>query len=116
MSEKPAFIQGLFSYEGAGLGKAIPFAPRVTYVVPADKRSQVIYFRAGNAANEMVYLALMRRGALMRYFPIGAKGAVHVPLAVVEDLTPETEVEFLIAAPEGVKSSVLLDVGFMEIS
>ena len=73
MLEKPAFIQGLYCYEGAGLGKPIPFQPRVTYLVPRDKRSQVIYFRAGNAAGEMVYLALMRRGALMRYFPIGAK-------------------------------------------
>jgi hypothetical protein len=115
MSEKPAFIQGIFPYEGAGLAKAIPFTPRVTYVVPSDKRSQMIYFRAGNALPEMVYLALMRRGELMRYFPIGAKGAIHVPLAVVEDLTPETEIEVLIGAPEGVKSSVLLDVGFMEI-
>jgi hypothetical protein len=115
MSEKPAFIQGLYCYKGAGLGKPIQFHPPVTYVVPADKRSQMIYFRAGNASSEMVYLALMRRGAVMRYFPIGAKGAVHVPLAVVEDLSPETEIEILIAAPEGVKSSVLLDVGFMEI-
>ena len=115
MSEKPAFIQGLFSYEGAGLAKPIPFEPRVTYTVPGDKRSQMIYFRAGNASPEMVYLALMRRGAVMRYFPIGAKGAVHVPLAVVEDLSPETEIEVLIAALEGLKSSVLLDVGFMEI-
>ena len=115
MLEKPAFIQGLYGYEGAGLGKPISFQPRVTYVVPRDKRSQMIYFRAGNASGEMVYVALMRRGAVMRYFPIGAKGAVHVPLAVVEDLSPETELEILIAAPEGVKSSLLLDVGFMEI-
>jgi hypothetical protein len=63
----------------------------------------------------MVYLVLMRRGAVMRLFPIGAKGAVHVPLAVVEDLTPETEIEILIGAPEGLKSSLVLDVGFMEI-
>jgi hypothetical protein len=115
MLERPAFIQGLFSYQGAGLAKPIPFQPRVTYVVPADKRSQMIYFRAGNASPEMVYLALLRRGVVMRYFPIGAKGAVHVPLAVVEDLSPETELEILVAAPEGLKSSVLVDVGFMEI-
>ena len=48
----------------------------------------------------MIYLVLTRRGHPMRYFPIGAKGAMHVPLAVVEDLTPETEIEVLIAAPE----------------
>ena len=116
MLEKPAFIQGLFSFEGSGLENPIPFQPPVTYSVPADKRSQTIYFRAGNAAAEMIYLVLTRRGKPMRYFPVGAKGAVHVPLAVVEDIPPGSLVEVLIAAPQGLKSSVLLDVGFLEIA
>ena len=115
MLEKPAFIQGLFSFEGQGLAKPVPFDPPVVYTVPFDKRSQLIYFRAGNSSPELIYLALMRRGQVMRYFPVGAKAAIHVPLAVVEDLTPETRIEALTAAPEGLKGSVLLDIGFMEI-
>jgi hypothetical protein len=51
----------------------------------------------------------------MRYFPVGAKGGVHIPLAVVEDIESQTKVEVLIAAPEGLKASVLLDIGFMDI-
>ena len=51
----------------------------------------------------------------MRYFPIGAKGAVHVPLAVLEDLFPGSKVEILFAGPEGLSSTVVVDVGFMEI-
>ena len=47
--------------------------------------------------------------------PVGAKGAIHVPLAVVEDLSPGTKVEILGAAPEAMKCPVLLDIGFMEI-
>jgi hypothetical protein len=35
---------------------------------------------------------------------------------VVEDLSPESRMELLVAAPEGMVSSVLLDVGFMEIA
>ena len=31
-------------------------------------------------------MVLMRDGVPMRYFPIGAKGDVHVPLRVVEDI------------------------------
>ena len=58
---------------------------------------------------------LMRRSKLMRYFPVGAKEAVHVPLAVLEDLTPETKIEVMIGAPEGVHASVVLDIKFMEI-
>jgi hypothetical protein len=114
--EKPAFIQGLFEFEGRGLASPISFKPSVTYVVPTDKRAQTIYFRAGNAAAEMIYLVLTRGGQAMRYFPVGANGAVHVPLAVLEDLSPGSVVEVLIGAPQGLKSSVILDVGFMEIA
>jgi hypothetical protein len=116
MLEKPAFIQGLFTYQGRGLGCPVRFQPPVTYLVPPDKRAQTIYFRAGNAAAEMIYLVLLRNGEPMRYFPVGAKGAIHVPLAVVEDLAPESRIEVLVAAPEGVQSSVLVDVGFVEIA
>lgn len=116
MLEKPAFIQGLFAYQGRGLGSPASFQPRVTYLVPPDKRAQTIYFRAGNAAAEMIYLVLTRNGKPMRYFPVGAKGAIHVPLAVVEDLPPESRIEVLVAAPDGLESSVLVDAGFMEIA
>ena len=116
MLEKPAFIQGLFDYQGCGLGKPVPFQPPALYAVPHDKRAQTIYFRAGNAAAEMIYLVLTRNGEPMRYFPIGAKGAMHVPLAVVEDLAPQSRIEVLVAAPEGLQSSVLVDTGFLEIA
>jgi hypothetical protein len=116
MLEKPTFIQGLFAYKGCGLGSPVPFQPPVTYVVPSDKRAQTIYFRAGNAAAEMVYLVLTRNGEPMRYFPVGAKAAIHVSLAVVEDLAPESRIEVLVGAPAGLESSVLVDAGFMEIA
>lgn len=115
MLEKPAFIQGLFAWEGKGLEWPKPFDPPVTYEVPSDKRAQTIYFRAGNASPEMVYLVLTVGGRPMRYFPIGAKGAIHVPLAVVEDIAPGSRVEVLIGAPAGLKSAVLIDIGLMEI-
>jgi assimilatory nitrate reductase catalytic subunit len=58
----------------------------------------------------------MRDGAPMRYFPLGAKSAMHVPLAVVEDLMPESGLEVHIAAPEGVSGTLVLDLGLMEIA
>lgn len=116
MLEKPMFIQGLFGYEGRGLASPTFLQPHATYLVPPDKRAQTIYFRAGNAGAEMIYLVLRRNEEPMRYFPVGAKGAIHVPLAVVEDLPPESRMEILVAAPEGLESAVLVDVGFMEIS
>lgn len=116
MNEKPAFIQGLYSFKGLGLECPLAFDPPVTYTVPADKRAQTIYFRAGNASAELIYLVLTRNGQPMRYFPVAAKGAMHVPLAVVEDIEPESRLEVLVAAPKGTISSVLLDIGFMEIA
>ena len=115
MLEKPAFIQGLFTWQGQGLDKPKSFDPPVVYQVPADKRAQTIYFRAGNAAAELVYLVLTKAGKPIRYFPVGAKAGIHVPLAVLEDLAPGSKVEVLIAAPASLQGAVMLDIGFMEI-
>jgi hypothetical protein len=51
----------------------------------------------------------------MRLFPIGAKAATHVELAVVEDLEPETILEVLVAAPAGLTGSVVVDIGLVEV-
>jgi len=58
---------------------------------------------------------LMRDGQPMRYFPIAAKGAEHVPLAVVEDLSPDTKLDVFIGAPQGTQGTVVIDVGLLEI-
>jgi hypothetical protein len=113
--EKPIFLQGLYPFEGAGLETPVAFQPAIAYKVPTDKRSQLVYFRAGNSSAEMIYVLFKRDGKPMRYFPIGAKGAAHVSLAVVEDLQPDTVLELLVAAPKGTTGSVLLDIGLMEI-
>ena len=114
MLEKPKFMQGVFAFEGRGLKSPQPLAPPLTYKVPPDRRSQMIYFRGGNASEALIYLLLTKNGVPMRYFPLGAQGSIHVPLAVVEDLHPETELEVHVAAPEGVSGSVVLDFGLME--
>jgi hypothetical protein len=37
-----------------------------------------------------------------------------VPLAVVEDLQPDSKIEVVAAASEGVTGSLVLDIGLME--
>jgi hypothetical protein len=113
--ETSKFIQGVHDFSGAGLKNAVPLSPAVKYSVPFDKRTQLIYLRAGNSIDELIYLVLMRNGKPMRWFPIGAKGAVHVPLAIVEDIEPETELQLLVGAPEGASGSVLVDLGLVEV-
>jgi hypothetical protein len=115
MLERPVFLQGLFPYEGAGLSRPRAFSSELTYKVPNDRRAQLVYFRGGNPAGELVYVLFKRNSKPMRYFPIGAKAATHVELAVVEDLEPGAVLDVLVAAPEGVQASVLLDIGLVEI-
>jgi hypothetical protein len=115
MQTKPVFLQGVYSFEGQGLAAAAPLDRGLVYTVPADKRSQLIYLRAGNASPELIALILMRDDKPMRYFPIGAKADSHVSLAVVEDLEPETKLAVFVAAPAGIAGTVVLDIGLLEI-
>ncbi|MGI4790844.1 MAG: hypothetical protein ACRYFS_18590 [Janthinobacterium lividum] len=115
MYSKPQLLQGVFKFEGQGLTNPHPLTGGPTYTVPVGKRSQFVYFRAGNSSAEMVYIVLMRDGAPMRYFPIGARGDVHVALAVVEDMMSGTKLEAYLAAPEGVSGTVVLDIGLVEV-
>jgi hypothetical protein len=114
IDSEPKFIQGIIPFTGAGYTQPVPLAG-ASYVVPTDKRGQPLYFRAGNSSAEMIAIMLMRNGKPMRYFPIGAKSSQHVQLAVVEDLAPETKLDLMIAAPEGVSGSVVVDLGLVEI-
>lgn len=115
METTPRFLQGIFPFSGEGLDKPALLGTACAYTVPFDKRSQLIYFRAGNSSEEMIVLTLLRDGKPMRLFPIGAKAAMHVSLAVVEDLMPDSRLEICIAAPAGVDGAVVLDIGLLEI-
>jgi hypothetical protein len=115
MSSTPKFIQGVFSFKGAGLDTPKPFSPRAVYQVPSYKRAQLIYVRLGNSSAELVTLLFTRDSRALRYFPVGAKSACHVSLAVTEDLFPESELELLLLAPDEVEGSIVVDLGLMEI-
>jgi len=115
MLEMPKFVQGVYSFDGQGLTRPVPLHPEAGYTVPRDRRAQLIYLRAGNSTPELVYLLLRRDGKPMRYFPIGAKSAIHVQLAIVEDLHPESVLELWLGAPEGVRGVAPIDMGLAEI-
>jgi hypothetical protein len=112
---RPKFLNGVYTFLGTGYEKPAALSEKLSYKVPADKRSQLIYLRAGNSCSEMVYITLMRDGTPMRYFPVGAKSAEHVSLAVVEDIFPETKLEVFFAAPSGAQGSLVIDIGLLEV-
>jgi hypothetical protein len=115
IDSKPRFLQGVFGFQGAGYESPALLGAALVYVVPADKRAQLIYLRAGHSADEMVFFALMQNGKTMRLFPVAARGAMHVPLAVVEDLEPETEIQLFVGAPAGLAGTAVIDLGLIEI-
>ena len=115
MHSSPRFLQGVFGFEGKGLDQPVPIDGALGYVVPDGVVAQAVYFRAGNSADELICVILVRDGKPMRYFPIGAKSDVHVPLRVVEDLDSGTAVELHLAAPVGVTGTVIVDLGLVEV-
>jgi hypothetical protein len=115
MRSTPRFLQGVFAFEGKGLDQPVPLRDELTYRVPDGVVAQAVYFRGGNGAAELICVVLIRDGVPMRYFPIGAKGDVHVPLRVVEDLPAGTGVELWLSAPAGLTGTVIVDFGLVEI-
>lgn len=115
MQSTSRFLQGVFPFDGKGIESPFPLDAALTYTVPPGAITQPVYFRGGNTTAELVYIVLTRDGQPMRYFPIGAKSDVHVPLRVVEDLDSGTVVELLLAAPEGVSGTIVVDLGLVEI-
>jgi hypothetical protein len=111
----PRFLQGTYVIEGKGLDKPDLLDDALSYTVPAGHVTQAVYFRGGNACEELVTVVLFRDGEPMRYFPIGAKASTHVPLRVVEDLLGDTTVDLRVAAPEGVVGTVVIDLGLVEV-
>ena len=115
METTARFLNGVYPFDGKGLDAPYPLADALTYTVPADKRAQLIYLRAGNSSNGLVSLTLMRDGKPMRLFPVGGRSAMHVPLAVLEDLFPETRLEVFVSAERGAAGQVVLDIGLVEV-
>ncbi|GLZ01459.1 molybdopterin oxidoreductase [Actinoplanes sp. NBRC 103695] len=115
MHSTPRFLQGVFGFEGKGLDLPAPVDGLLGYVVPDGMVAQAVYFRGGNSTAELICVVLMRDGRPMRYFPIAAKGDVHVPLRVVEDLDGGTAVELRVAAPAGLTGTLVIDLGLVEV-
>jgi hypothetical protein len=115
MFHTPRFLQGIVPFEGKGLDSPFSLGASFSYVVPPGTTAQPLYFRGGNSTGELICLILMRDAAPMRYFPVGAKGALHAPLRVVQDLPAGTTIELHLAAPAGLVGVLVADLGIVEI-
>ena len=112
----PRFLQGVFPFAGRGFFDLGPLNDALCYQVPLGKSAEVIYFRAGNLSDDLLYLALSVNGQPVRYFPVGPKADFHVPLSIVETHPAGSRIEVCLAAPRGLTGSVVVDVGILEES
>lgn len=110
----PRFLQGVFPFMGRGFFDLGPLHDSLTYTVPSGKTAEVVYFRAGNLSDDLVYLALCVSGDPVRYFPVGPKADFHVPLSIVETHSAGSRIEVGFAAARGLSGSIVIDVGLLE--
>ena len=111
---RPVFFQGVFPFLGSGLFTPHRLSPDLVYTVPAGCNAVLMYFRAGNASDQLIYLSVVGDGKPRRYFAIGPQGASHVELAIKDDIPAGTRLELHFAAGAGVHGTAVVDVGFLE--
>ncbi|MFD1721990.1 molybdopterin oxidoreductase family protein [Amnibacterium endophyticum] len=112
MISENRFLQGIHPFTGTGAPAAI--GGGLSRTVPDGVVTQALYFRGGNSTDELITAVLSVDGQPRRYFPIGAKDQVHVPLRVVEDFEGGSVIEVLLHAPDGLTGTVVVDLGMVE--
>ena len=110
----PRFLQGVYPFAGRGFFDIGPLNEALCYVVPDGATAEVIYVRAGNLSDDLIYLALCVNTRPVRYFPVGPKADFHVPLSITETYSSGAKIEVAFAAPRGLNGSVVVDIGILE--
>lgn len=110
----PHYLQGVYPFAGRGFFDLAPLNDDLCYEVPSGMTAGVIYFRAGNLSDDLLYLALSLDGRPMRYFPVGPKADFHVHLSIVESYPAGSRIEVCLAAPRGLTGTVVVDIGILE--
>ena len=91
-----------------------PVSPELAYTVPSGCKAALMYVRAGNASDQMLYLSVVGDGKVRRYMPIGPQDGMHVEMAIKEEIPEGTRLELHLAAGAGVLGTVVVDVGLLE--
>ena len=110
----PRFLQGVYPFAGRGFFDLGPLNEALCYTVPIGATAEVIYVRAGNLSDDLIYLALCVNTQPVRYFPVGPKADFHVPLSITETYPAGAKIEVAFAAPRGLNGSVVVDIGILE--
>ncbi len=107
----PVLLQTIVEFEGKGFFN--PQTLDLRYIVPADRTTGMLYFRAGSTVSSLVNVSILRNGQVLRYFPVAADSAIHVSLAIVEEHPAGTVLDVCVAG-EG-SGLLILDIGYLEV-
>ena len=88
--------------------------PDMVYVVPEGSLAALMYIRAGNASDQMIYLSINSNGKPRRYLPIGPQDGSHIELVIKDNIPAGSRLELHVAASAGALGTVVVDVGFLE--
>ena len=113
---RPRFLQGVFPFVGHGLFQVGVLDESLGYTVPPHTEAEVLYVRLGSSADDLVYVVLLADDRPIRYFPVGPRSDVHVPLALIEGHPAPTRLSVGYAAPSGVSGTLIVDVGIVEVA
>lgn len=111
----PRFLQGVFPFAGRGIVDIAAINHELQYAVPKGKTAEVLYVRAGNSSEALIYIALVVNGQPVRYFPLSPSGTQHIPLSITETYPAGTQIEIWLGAPKNLTGLVVIDVGLVEI-
>ena len=112
---RPILLQGVYPFAGRGVQDARPINDELRYTVPGGHTAEVLYVRAGNHSDDLIYLTLIVDDKAVRYFPIGPKAHIHIPLVIVDPHPAGSVIDIGLGAPRGISGSVVVDVGVFEI-
>ena len=106
--EQPRFHPRNFPVHwGAGTPNRFRSWPVQALLSPPTNVPRLLYFRGGNQQrrNDLRSCWCVTESRCVTS-PSARRRATHVPLAVVEDLEPETKLDLMIPAPEGLSGTV----------
>ena len=112
MSYTTVLLQKITECDGEGLDS--PRSLDLEYTVPQGCTAGLQYVRLGTSSEGMVNVTLLRDGKTMRYFPVAPKDAIHVQLAIVDQLQPGEHIEVNAAGEE--TGTLIVDIGILEVS
>jgi assimilatory nitrate reductase catalytic subunit len=116
VKSSPRFLQGVFPITGRGLAKPGPIDPAAeVHGARTGSRPGACTSAAATPPASWSTSCCCATASRCAGSRSGAKGDVHVPLRVVEDLTGGTVVELHAAAPEGVTGELVIDLGLVEV-